>query len=109
MKIDRSFVRDLITDASDRAIAHAIISLGRTMGLSVIAEGVETKEQQELLTDLGCHSYQGFLFSRPLPIEEFQLLALATEGPADHGDREIRHGAEHLEDTVRTANSIAAD
>jgi diguanylate cyclase (GGDEF)-like protein len=109
LKIDRSFVRDLITDASDRAIAHAIVSLGRTMGLSVIAEGVETKEQEELLTDLGCHSYQGFLFSRPLPIEEFQLLALATEGPADHGDREIRHGAEHLEDTVRTANSIAAD
>jgi len=71
LKIDRSFVRDLLVDSSSGAIAQTIISLGRTMGLSVIAEGVETEEQRNLLAELGCHSYQGFLFSRPLPVDEF--------------------------------------
>jgi len=108
LKIDRSFVRDLITDASDRAIARAIISLSRTMGLSVIAEGVETKEQQELLTDLGCPSYQGFLFSRPLPIEEFQFLALATASLAHPCVQEI-DCVELLENSDPKANSITAD
>jgi EAL domain-containing protein (putative c-di-GMP-specific phosphodiesterase class I) len=83
LKIDRAFVQDLLDDASGRAIAHAIISLGQFMGLSVIAEGVETEEQRELLVDLGCDSYQGFLFSRPLPIEEFQLLLSAPHAAAD--------------------------
>ena len=89
LKIDRSFVRELITDASDRAIAQAIISLSQTMGLKVIAEGVETEEQRELLVDLGCHSYQGFLFSRPVPLEEFQILLGATDGVADPSVQEI--------------------
>ena len=79
LKIDRSFIRDLTTDASDRAIAQAIISLSQTMDLNVMAEGVETEEQREFLADLGCHSYQGFLLSRPLPIEEFQLFLSATD------------------------------
>jgi EAL domain-containing protein (putative c-di-GMP-specific phosphodiesterase class I) len=74
LKIDRTFVQDLLVDDSGRAIAQAIISLSRVMGLSVIAEGVETEEQRAFLDDLGCHSYQGFLFSKPLPIEEFQFL-----------------------------------
>jgi EAL domain-containing protein (putative c-di-GMP-specific phosphodiesterase class I) len=72
LKIDRSFVRDILADAASGAIAQAIISLGRAMGLSVIAEGVETEEQRGFLTGLGCHSFQGYLFSRPLPLEEFQ-------------------------------------
>jgi len=74
LKIDRSFVRDMLVDATSGAIAQTIISLGRAMGLPVIAEGVETEEQRDFLAGLGCHSFQGYLFSRPLPLKEFQLL-----------------------------------
>ena len=72
MKIDRAFVRDMMVDATSGAIAQTILSLGRAMGLSVIAEGVETEEQRGFLAGLGCHSFQGFLFSHPLPLSEFQ-------------------------------------
>ncbi len=72
LKIDRSFIRDILTDESSAAIAQTIISLSRAMGLPVIAEGVETEEQREFLTRIGCHAFQGFLYSRPLPLEEFQ-------------------------------------
>ena len=74
LKIDQAFVRDILTDSSCGAIAQSIISLSKAMGLSVIAEGVETEEQRDFLARLGCHSYQGFLFSRPVPLEEFRLL-----------------------------------
>jgi EAL domain-containing protein (putative c-di-GMP-specific phosphodiesterase class I) len=74
LKIDRSFVRDILSDSNGGAIAQAIISLSRTMGLSVIAEGVETEAQREFLVDLGCQAYQGYLFGRPIPIKEFELL-----------------------------------
>ena len=72
LKIDISFVRDILSDASSGAIAQTIISLGRTMGLSVIAEGVETEEQRDFLVHLGCHAFQGYLFSKPLPLAEFE-------------------------------------
>jgi diguanylate cyclase (GGDEF)-like protein/PAS domain S-box-containing protein len=72
LKIDRTFVRDILGNAASGAIARAIISLSQAMRLSVIAEGVETVEQEDLLAGLGCHSFQGFLFSRPLPVEEFE-------------------------------------
>jgi diguanylate cyclase (GGDEF)-like protein/PAS domain S-box-containing protein len=72
LKIDRAFVRDMMVDATSGAIAQTIISLGRAMRLSVMAEGVETQEQLGFLTGLGCHSFQGYLFSRPLPLEQFQ-------------------------------------
>jgi diguanylate cyclase (GGDEF)-like protein/PAS domain S-box-containing protein len=77
LKIDRSFVKDILVDASSRAIAQTIISLGRAMGFLVIAEGVETDEQWDFLMRLGCHSCQGYLFSRPLPAAEFERLWLA--------------------------------
>jgi diguanylate cyclase (GGDEF)-like protein/PAS domain S-box-containing protein len=73
LKIDQSFVRDILADSSSSAIAQTIISLGRAMGLSVIAEGVETEEQREMLIRMGCHSLQGYLFSRPVPIAEVEL------------------------------------
>jgi EAL domain-containing protein (putative c-di-GMP-specific phosphodiesterase class I) len=73
LKIDLIFVRDIMADAASGAIAQAILSLGKAMGLRVIAEGVETREQRDFLVRMGCNSFQGFLFSRPLPLEEFQL------------------------------------
>ncbi|GLR81503.1 EAL domain-containing protein (plasmid) [Azospirillum oryzae] len=74
LKIDRSFIHDLSTGASDSSVPRAIVGLGRSLGLSVIAEGVETQEQLQLLRDLACESYQGFLFSRPIPVEEVERL-----------------------------------
>ena len=74
LKIDRSFVRDILTDAGSCAIAQAVVSLSHAMRLSVLAEGVETEPQRELLARLGCHAFQGYLVSRPLPVDEFELL-----------------------------------
>jgi EAL domain-containing protein (putative c-di-GMP-specific phosphodiesterase class I) len=74
LKIDRSFVRDILVDESSGAIAQTIISLSRAMGLPVIAEGVETELQREFLANLGCHAFQGYLFGRPVPLEKFELL-----------------------------------
>jgi EAL domain-containing protein (putative c-di-GMP-specific phosphodiesterase class I) len=74
LKIDCSFVRDIVENASSRAIAQSIISFGKAMGLTVIAEGVETGEQRNSLALLGCHTFQGYLLSCPLPLDEFELL-----------------------------------
>ena len=74
LKIDRSFIHDQSTGASDSSVPRAIVGRGRSLGLSVIAEGVETQEQLQLLRDLACESYQGFLFSRPIPVEEVERL-----------------------------------
>jgi len=75
LKIDRSFVRDILVDACSGTIAQTIVSLGRAMGLSVIAEGVETEEQRDFLARIKCDAFQGYLCSRPLPLEKFMLLA----------------------------------
>jgi diguanylate cyclase (GGDEF)-like protein len=74
IKIDRSFVRDLVESSQDRAIATAIISMGKALGLTVVAEGVETTEQNELLCGLFCDELQGFLFSKPVPANEIPAL-----------------------------------
>lgn len=71
IKIDRAFVGEILKDPISGAVAQAIISFGKAMGLSVIAEGVETEDQRAFLARLGCHSFQGYLFSQPLPLGEF--------------------------------------
>ncbi|MDD2310476.1 MAG: EAL domain-containing protein [Desulfuromonadaceae bacterium] len=74
LKIDRSFVRDITTNPDDAAIAEIIIAMAQTLKLSVIAEGVETRDQMELLSFNNCVEMQGYLFSRPVPAEQFALL-----------------------------------
>ena len=74
LKIDQGFVRDILTDTNDVAIAKMVIALANSLGLTVVAEGVESQAQRELLTGLGCHNYQGYLFSRPVPVAEFEVL-----------------------------------
>ena len=74
LKIDQSFVRDITTDSSDKAIVSTIIAMTNMLGLNVIAEGVETEEQLKFLMDSGCNNFQGYLFGKPMPIEQFNTM-----------------------------------
>lgn len=72
LKIDQSFVRDVMTDPNDQAIARTIIAMANSMNLNIIAEGVETNEQRQFLKINGCTNYQGYLFGRPLSVDQFE-------------------------------------
>jgi diguanylate cyclase (GGDEF)-like protein/PAS domain S-box-containing protein len=72
LKIDQGFVRDITTEPNDAAIVQTIIAMTDALGLNVIAEGVETREQQEFLEHRGCHAFQGYFFGRPMPLTAFE-------------------------------------
>jgi EAL domain-containing protein (putative c-di-GMP-specific phosphodiesterase class I) len=71
LKIDQAFVQEVLTDQHGAAIARTVVALGQSLGLTVIAEGVETVGQLEFLKAHGCHAFQGYLCSKPLPVGEF--------------------------------------
>lgn len=72
LKIDQGFVRDIMTDHNDAAIAHRVIALGNTLGLKVVAEGVETEAQRLALERMGCQCFQGYLFGRAVPVQDLE-------------------------------------
>jgi diguanylate cyclase (GGDEF)-like protein len=87
LKIDRSFVSDVITDPNAAAIANTVITLGQSLGLEVIAEGVETESQRHFLATHGCKIYQGYLISRPMRIDNLEAYLLGSKGNMQEVDR----------------------
>lgn len=82
IKIDQGFVRDAMVDPNDAAIARSIIALAGSLGLSVIAEGVETGRAPPVFAVHGCKAFQGYFFGRPMAQTEFETLALQTHHPS---------------------------
>ena len=82
LKIDQVFVRNLENDHNDMALCEAIVIMAHKLGLKVIAEGVETAQQRDMLTVIGCDYAQGFLFSRPLPADEIEKVLLILNDDA---------------------------
>jgi diguanylate cyclase (GGDEF)-like protein len=104
IKIDRSFVRDLPNDSEDQAIAQAIISMGKALGMTVVAEGVETVEQETFLRNQDCDEMQGFLFSRPLPPRQMaDLLKAEPRMPSPPLQPESGDGAEQKDSGLKRA------
>jgi EAL domain-containing protein (putative c-di-GMP-specific phosphodiesterase class I) len=78
LKIDHSFIADITTNPTSASIVRATINLGQALGLTVITEGVETKEQLDMLVDAGCRSFQGYAFYKPLPLEALEAHLLES-------------------------------
>ncbi|CAG9172137.1 putative bifunctional diguanylate cyclase/phosphodiesterase [Cupriavidus pampae] len=95
LKIDRGFVRELEEDSEDAAIVSAIVALGRTLNLQVVAEGVETPAQSAFLAGLGCDALQGYLFGKPMPAEQFPASAEPMVAPRDMRVRDPAESITH--------------
>ncbi len=89
LKIDRTFVRDIAKDSNDAAIVHTIITMGKVLGMHVIAEGVETEAQLECLSAHGCNAHQGYMFARPLPRAAFENFVLCSNNAAATSARDV--------------------
>ncbi len=85
-------MRDVLTDPNDVAIIKTVVGLAQTLGLDVIAEGVETVDQRNFLNDIGCRRYQGYLFSRPLPLAAFEGAFFGSSGDATATDQRFDSG-----------------
>jgi diguanylate cyclase (GGDEF)-like protein len=85
IKIDRSFIRDITSVSEDKALTDAIIAMGRTLSLTVVAQGVETKEQADFLRDNACDEFQGFYFNKPVPADQVEVLLQAQMAHTDIG------------------------
>jgi EAL domain-containing protein (putative c-di-GMP-specific phosphodiesterase class I) len=92
VKIDASFIRGIPVDASDVAITETIIAMSRSLGLKVVAEGVETRDQARFLEQRGCDEMQGFYFSRPLPAESLAAYLRQEPVPGEDVPREMQRG-----------------
>jgi len=84
LKVDRSFIRDVPQNTDDVAITQAIIAMAHSLGLKVIAEGVETEEQLDFLRKLKCDQVQGYIFSEPIPADEFAVLLRSDMAKSSH-------------------------
>jgi EAL domain-containing protein (putative c-di-GMP-specific phosphodiesterase class I) len=84
LKIDQTFVADLLIDPDDRAIVSAVIALAHALDINVVAEGVETVEQREMLKRMGCNMYQGYLFAKPCSAAQFSALLNVNKGRFQH-------------------------
>jgi len=94
IKIDRSFIKDLHQDADDAAICAAILAMSQQLGLTVVAEGVETREQLDFLRRHKCDHIQGYICSKPLPASEFFALLLKLSGKAANSENPAKSTSE---------------
>nr|WP_315235682.1 EAL domain-containing protein [uncultured Albidiferax sp.] len=92
LKIDQGFIKDILVDPNDAAIARMVIALAESLGLCVMAEGVELEAQRAFLANSGCHAYQGYLMAHPLPIADFEAI-LGRHGSADKSSAKQGSGA----------------
>jgi EAL domain-containing protein (putative c-di-GMP-specific phosphodiesterase class I) len=95
VKVDKSFVRDMGTDTSDRALVEAVVVMARSLGMQVVAEGVEHAAQLDLLRGMNCRCVQGFYFSRPVPVEDFDVVAQRVQVMLASPDEPGRSGPAH--------------
>jgi EAL domain-containing protein (putative c-di-GMP-specific phosphodiesterase class I) len=104
LKIDQSFVRDVLTDPSDASIVRTVIALGHELGLTVMAEGVETEAQRQFLVESGCRLFQGYLFSPALPIDAFNAYVRASVAEI----QPIRENTDASSNALIPTNSLAS-
>lgn len=79
LKIDQTFIQNVLTNENDAAITRTIVTLGQSLGLEVLAEGVETRAQRDFLMSIGCHAFQGYFFSKPLPLKAFEAFVSSCD------------------------------